>query len=519
MSPRVVRQWVTALAAASGLVGVLVVLGLLSGPTSTARPLATEAESEVFVHLFEWRWQDIATECETVLGPSGVRAVQISPPQEHIVLPDWDFPWWQRYQPISYQLESRSGSRAELVEMVQRCRRAGVAIYADAVINHMAGMESGIGSAGTVFTKYDYPGLYGPEDFNICRQPVVDYHDAANVTQCELVGLADLDTSSPRVQAIIVDYLSTLADLGIQGFRIDAAKHIRAEELGQIIAKFRALNPGDFYIYQEVIDPGTEAIRKQEYYPHGHVIDFKYGQFVSESFLGLNGHTLANLETLGESWGLAPSEQAVVFIDNHDKQRGHGGGGNYLTHQDGDRYTLANVFMLAFPYGRPQIMSSYAFADSDQGPPTYPDGTTRAIHAQGQDGCFGDWVCEHRWPAIANMVNFRRATQSVFAVTDWWSQGDNQIAFGRGDRGFVVINNDTTDLTHTFQTQLPAGTYCNVIADTLATITDPCPTGSEAIIVDDQGQFTATVAPQSALAIHIEARHNSLSGNHRRVSG
>lgn len=501
-----VRKWIMAAIAASGLVGILVAIGTISESTSTAKSVSSE--SEVIIHLFEWRWADVAAECETVLGPLGVGAVQISPPQEHIVLPDFNYPWWQRYQPISYRLESRSGSQAELVDMVQRCRQAGVNIYADAVINHMAGMESGEGSAGTSFTKYEYPGLYQPEDFNRCRKPVTDYGNAENVTQCELVGLADLDTSSPEVQATLVDYLSRLASLGIEGFRIDAAKHIRAEELKDIIEQFRAANPGSFYIYQEVIDPGTEAIRKQDYYSSGHVIDFKYGQFVSEAFLGLNGQTLTNLETLGESWGLAPSSQAVVFIDNHDKQRGHGGGGNYLTHKDGDRYALANVFMLAFPYGRPNVMSSYAFEDSEQGPPANPDGSTRAVQSPGQDDCSGDWVCEHRWPAIANMIGFRNATQSAGTVTDWWSQGDQQIAFGRGDRGFVVINNDTQALSHTFQTQLPAGTYCNVIADTLATVDNPCPAGAEPITVDRQGQFMATVAPQTALAIHIEARLN-----------
>src|SRR5215207_9038877 len=52
----------------------------------------------VFVHLFEWKWTDIAQECEQFLGPRGYAAVQVSPPQEHIVAPD--NPWWERYQPV-----------------------------------------------------------------------------------------------------------------------------------------------------------------------------------------------------------------------------------------------------------------------------------------------------------------------------------------------------------------------------------------------------------------------------------
>lgn len=498
-------------ASLSGLVGLLLnplaLLPLLSSGPSIAQTAAEPPESTTLVHLFEWTWSDIATECETYLGPNGYHAVQISPPQEHVVLPDYGYPWWQRYQPVSYQLESRSGNRAELQDMIDRCHRAGVAIYADAVINHMAGFESGVGSAGTRFTKFSYPGLYDSEDFNDCRQSVTDYGNAENVTQCELVGLADLNTSSAKVQTTLVDYMSELVDMGVAGFRIDAAKHIRNEELKQILDQLRDRHPeADLYIYQEVIDPGTEAIRKQDYYASGNVIDFRYGSFMGEAFWGLEGQTLANLQTLGEGWELAPSDKAVVFIDNHDKQRGHGGGGHYLTYKDSDLYALANVFMLAFPYGKPQVMSSFAFDNSEQGPPAYADGTTKSVHEGGKINCFGEWVCEHRWPAIAGMVGFRNATQSVAEVTDWWSNGANQIAFGRGDLGFVAINREAAPLTHTFQTQMPQGRYCNVVQGGLTADGTACANDAAVVLVNRTGQFTATVPEMSALAIHREAK-------------
>src|SRR4029450_8875281 len=97
---------------------------------------AAPANATVFVHLFEWRWDDIAQECEAFLGPKGYYAVQISPPNEHRLL--LGRPWYERYQPMSDQLTSRSGTRQEFVQMLQRCHQAGVQIYADAVINHMA---------------------------------------------------------------------------------------------------------------------------------------------------------------------------------------------------------------------------------------------------------------------------------------------------------------------------------------------------------------------------------------------
>src|SRR5215213_4212458 len=61
------------------------------------------AAGDVFVEMFEWRWADLATECEQVLGPAGYRAALISPPQEHAVIAG--FPWWERYQPVSYSVE------------------------------------------------------------------------------------------------------------------------------------------------------------------------------------------------------------------------------------------------------------------------------------------------------------------------------------------------------------------------------------------------------------------------------
>jgi alpha-amylase len=37
------------------------------------------------VHLFEWKWADIANECETFLAPNGFAGVQVSPPSENTI--------------------------------------------------------------------------------------------------------------------------------------------------------------------------------------------------------------------------------------------------------------------------------------------------------------------------------------------------------------------------------------------------------------------------------------------------
>ena len=81
-----------------------------------AASLAQAQTRTAAVQLFEWKWTDVAKECETHLGPKGFAAVQISPPNEHNWVASGDgapYPWWMRYQPVSYSLDrSRGGTRA-----------------------------------------------------------------------------------------------------------------------------------------------------------------------------------------------------------------------------------------------------------------------------------------------------------------------------------------------------------------------------------------------------------------------
>ena len=121
-----------------------------------------------------------------------------------------------------------------------------------------------------------------------------------------------------------------------------------------------------------------------------------------------------------------------------------------VTHQDGTLYDLTNVFMLAWPYGYPKVMSSYGFTNGDQGPPSNGSGQTNDIYVNGTPNCFNEWKCEHRWQPIANMVAFRNHTASDFTVNNWWDNGNNQIAFSRGDAGFVAINKESGNLTGWF---------------------------------------------------------------------
>lgn len=74
------------------------------------------------------------------------------------------------------------------------------------------------------------------------------------------------------------------------------------------------------YIYQEVIDYGNEAVSKHEYTGLAAVTEFRYGYELSNALKGNN--MLKWFVNWGVEWNLIKSTDAVVFIDNHDTQRG-----------------------------------------------------------------------------------------------------------------------------------------------------------------------------------------------------
>ena len=90
----------------------------------TLTMVAGQAHADVMVHMFQWKFNDIANECENVLGPKGFGSIQITPPAEHVNKPDV---WWSVYQPINLaNFNSYGGSEAELRSMITRCNKAGV---------------------------------------------------------------------------------------------------------------------------------------------------------------------------------------------------------------------------------------------------------------------------------------------------------------------------------------------------------------------------------------------------------
>ena len=357
-------------------------------------------------------------------------------------------------------------------------------IYADAVINHMTYPESGTGTAGSPYdgANSDYPGVpYTIENFHgsdVCHSHdgnIHDYNNPEEVRYCRLNGLRDLRHNTDYVDSKIAEYLNKLIDWGVAGFRVDATKHMFPQHVTGIYSRLNELNTEWFpastkpFIFQEVIDLGGEPISSNDYTHIGRVTEFKYGMNLGDCFRKNSGQRLAYLKNFGEGWDFMAGLSAVSFLDNHDNQRGHGAGGfnRILTFFEDHLYKMATAYELAWPYGYPRLMSSYRWprdindegvdVNDWMGPPSDADGNTNDAR------CFEnqDYICEHRWHQINGMVGFHNAVAWT-EVENWWDNGYHAIAFSRGDKGFIFINNEEGPITQEFGTGLPDGEYCDV---------------------------------------------------------
>lgn len=516
----------TALVAATTLA-----LGMtLTAPTAESAPpqrTTPTQEPGVTVSLWEWNWRSIARECPR-LARSGYDGVQVAPPQNSVKRTAVEadnpggtgsavlHPWWEVYQVVSYDLTSRMGDEQQFRDMVGVCRRAGVKVYVDAVINHTTGQGS-TSYGGQGFTPYNYPAIpYRPNDFHVgngeCSSSdggIQDFNNKNQVFKCNLVGLEDLDTDKPKVQRTLAAYLNKLLGYGVSGFRVDAAKHVGQDDLDAIYSRLNRTRDGvKPYWALEVFQGGPGILAPQAFTRSGDVLGLPAAEQIKNAFESYTEDaegSLATLEVFGTRSGLTASKDTMSFVTNHDTDRN----GPYLSYKDGDRFLLANKWLLAQGYGSPQVYSSFTWgppatppagataddlAGKTQGPPSNAAGLIRNASCSN-----GLWTCDHRDRGIVAMVKWHKYVGSARRA-NFYTDDFNVIAFSKGNRGWAAFNNGSTAKTIRVQTGLPRGTYCDVVNDTAAR---GC---SAEVRVDGNGFARVSVPAYEAVALRRNVR-------------
>lgn len=522
------------------------------------------------VQAFGWHWNDIRQEC-LFFHEEGVSAVLIDPVSEEVFYKA--MPWWGLYQPVSYALNSLYGNLDSLESMINTCHLNGIKVYTGIVVRHMAIYKNfsttmpHIGVNGTTFNQFSYTLTnestekmsYNYDDFlhlgiikrsydsNLdiyqnnsrrinCPLQDKDFHENEwKMRNCDLVGLPTLNYSSSNTINNLRQNIIMLLKLGIDGFFVDASRHLYPEQLTTILGGLYTLDNNRPFIFYEMPTPflvrALDPVNYNDYYKlskvTGQDVKITGHNFAKLMYKVFQDNTSNHFNTLINYSGKPTFDQVnfpeeyfdnrisladilknspdyyltyfgtnhiITMIANHDTENSDAF--KALKAEDGllpgrnNNYGLANAFMLAIPYGIPLILSSNHIGESFP----YNSLPTTQVWNNNKNECFkqnSPWLCQHRWPLIANMIRFRKNTAEYQKICNLYLNG-NQVGFDRCNlqqkaKGYFFINYTKNNFHAIVTSDLPTGCYLDIIHN-------------QQICVNNH-KFQLTLGPYDTLAI------------------
>ncbi len=264
--------------------------------------LKDNIQDGVILHCFDWTLADIQEEIPNI-AKAGFTAVQTSPVHERA---GKGSVWYDVYRPYDFKIGNGLGSEADLKALCAKAHEYGVKVIVDVVANHTD--YSNVAARLLDLSLYHQLG-HG-----------IDWNNRNDVTHGE-IGMKDLDTNNPTVQAIIKQYIQDLKACGVDGVRWDAIKHIGLPSEGDSFMK----NVVDqtMYNYGEILDGtgGNDNVLFPEYQTYMSITDNGYGNGFANSFAGGSiNESVGNFNQRN-----AKTEKLVYWGESHDTYANDGG--------------------------------------------------------------------------------------------------------------------------------------------------------------------------------------------------
>lgn len=264
--------------------------------------LKDNIQDGVILHCFDWTLADIQEEIPNI-AKAGFTAVQTSPVHERA---GKGSVWYDVYRPYDFKIGNGLGTEADLKALCAKAHEYGVKVIVDVVANHTD--YSNVAARLLDLSLYHQLG-HG-----------IDWHNRNDVTHGE-IGMKDLDTNNPTVQAIIKQYIQDLKACGVDGIRWDAIKHIGLPSEGDSFMK----NVVDqtMYNYGEILDGtgGNDNVLFPEYQTYMSITDNGYGNGFANSFAGGSiNESVGNFNQRN-----AKTEKLVYWGESHDTYANDGG--------------------------------------------------------------------------------------------------------------------------------------------------------------------------------------------------
>ena len=264
-------------------------------------------------------------------------------------------PSYHKYDTANYyRIDPQFGTEEDLKELIELCHSRNVQIILDLVINHTASSHAAYQQFVEAHKNYD------------STDPYYDYYSwsatrregswnaipgSSHYYECNFSGdMPELNYDNPTVRQDMVDLAKYYLDLGVDGFRFDAAKYIyygdaakNAEFWDWYMGQLRTIKP-DIYTVAEVWDSDGVTY---PYFSSTNCFNFSMSQAsgrVAQAAKGgnVNAYISYIAAYLRQIQAYREDAMLVTFITNHDMDRAAG----FLQTSTGHAQMAANLSIL-----------------------------------------------------------------------------------------------------------------------------------------------------------------------------
>ena len=266
-------------------------------------------------------------------------------------------PSYHKYDTTDYmRIDPVFGTEQDLKDLIALCHERGVQIILDLVINHTSTNHNWFKEFTNAHRDFDTTNpYYDYYSWSEAREPNSTWNPIPNMNghfyECNFSGdMPELNYNNEIVRQEMVDIAAYYLNMGVDGFRFDAAKYIyygKSKENTDFwdwyMAQLRAIKP-DIYTVAEVWDADSVAF---PYFSSTNCFNFSMAQNsgqIAQTAKGgsVNGFVNYVSSYLDSIHAINPNSMMVTFIANHDTDRAAG----YLTTATGQAQVAANLSIL-----------------------------------------------------------------------------------------------------------------------------------------------------------------------------
>lgn len=285
----------------------------------------TGIQNGVTLHCWNWSFAEIEAHLDEIKA-AGFTAIQTSPVQpvkETTASSKVGTHWWVYYQPVDFKINDSEGNalgtKTELQSMISAAHAKGIKVIVDVVANHLANQTGN--DLSNAIPEY----LHKDEYWHDITKNISNWSDRSDMTQHCMDGLPDLNTANKAVQGYVLDFLKECVDVGVDGFRFDAAKSIETPDdaasfasdfwptvIGGVTEYAEGKGKG-LYFYGETLD--DIAIATSAYTQYMSITDNGWGNHLRTM---LNGEEQGTPELKAGYYKSAAASNLVVWAESHD---------------------------------------------------------------------------------------------------------------------------------------------------------------------------------------------------------